>query len=213
MDDSTKLSDANRSGSVGARDKIVRAAIREFSENGLAGARVDQIALEAGVNKAMIYYHFSSKKNLYYQIIKELLAGRLADLQRSLEEQQSLEAALKQTLDLHAGLFVERPEIIKILLRELADPGSEVVATIAGIIQQSGLPAQLSKRLTDGVGRGEYRPVNVRQTIISFVTMSIGYYLLSPMFDKVWRTVHQPTFIDERKTAIVDLFMNGVRAR
>jgi TetR/AcrR family transcriptional regulator len=47
------------------RDRILNAAVRQFSANGLAGARTEQIAEEAGVNKALLYYYFKSKEDLY----------------------------------------------------------------------------------------------------------------------------------------------------
>ena len=47
------------------RARILDAAVREFSENGLAGARTEQIAEAAGVNKALLYYYFKSKEALY----------------------------------------------------------------------------------------------------------------------------------------------------
>ena len=47
------------------RTRILAAAIRQFSENGLAGARTEQIAEAAGVNKALLYYYFRSKEDLY----------------------------------------------------------------------------------------------------------------------------------------------------
>ena len=47
------------------RARILDAAIREFSENGLAGARTEQIAEAAGVNKALLYYYFQGKESLY----------------------------------------------------------------------------------------------------------------------------------------------------
>jgi len=49
--------------STETRTKILDAAVQEFSVNGLAGARMDQIAAVAGVNKALLYYHFDSKDN------------------------------------------------------------------------------------------------------------------------------------------------------
>ena len=47
------------------RTRILDAAVREFSENGLAGARTEQIAEAAGVNKALLYYYFKGKNALY----------------------------------------------------------------------------------------------------------------------------------------------------
>jgi AcrR family transcriptional regulator len=213
MAELSKRSMSGKTGQAGARERIVQAAIREFSENGQAGSRVDRIASESGVNKAMIYYYFSSKENLYRQVVKELFSARLTALRRSLEGRESMEAAIKQILDTHSEFVLDRPEVIKILLRELANPNSEIVEMIGGMLRESGLPGEFARRLTKGVERGEHRPVNVRQAVISLVSMSIGYYLLSPMFAKVLQTGHLPTFIEERKAAIADLFMNGVKAR
>ena len=47
------------------RARILAAAIHEFSDNGLAGARTEQIAEVAGVNKALLYYYFRDKEALY----------------------------------------------------------------------------------------------------------------------------------------------------
>jgi AcrR family transcriptional regulator len=52
------------------KEKILNAAMKEFSTHGLAGARVDEIARSAGVNKAMIYYHFASKEELFRQLFQ-----------------------------------------------------------------------------------------------------------------------------------------------
>src|ERR1700742_2604348 len=54
------------------RKAILRAAIREFSTNGLAGARTDTIAESAKVNKALLYYYFKSKHGLYAAAIEEV---------------------------------------------------------------------------------------------------------------------------------------------
>jgi TetR/AcrR family transcriptional regulator len=60
------------------RSRILTAAIREFSENGLAGARTEQIAEIAGVNKALLYYYFKSKEALYRAAL-EAVAQRALD--------------------------------------------------------------------------------------------------------------------------------------
>ena len=54
-------------------DRILKAATKEFSEAGFAGARVDEIANRAGVNKATIYYHIGDKQALYAQVVHHLL--------------------------------------------------------------------------------------------------------------------------------------------
>src|ERR1700723_4551789 len=60
------------------RVTILRAAIREFSAHGLAGARTDAIAESAKVNKALLYYYFKSKRGLYAAAIEEV-SGAVAE--------------------------------------------------------------------------------------------------------------------------------------
>jgi len=201
------------SGQAGSKDRILQAAASEFAERGLAGARVDKIAATAGVNKAMIYYHFSSKEGLYREVLKQLLAERVTVLRRRLADESSLEVVLRGALDFHAELLRDKPEVVRILLRELANPESETVESIASIVRESGLPTEFTRLLSGGARQGIFRPVDVRQAMISFITMSLGYFLLSPVFTRVWRYANEPTFVEERKTAVLDLFMNGVKSR
>src|SRR3954452_18479885 len=68
------------SASVDSRRRVFDAAAAEFAARGYAGANVDRIARRAGVNKAMIYYHFRSKAALYREILHDMLdavAGRV----------------------------------------------------------------------------------------------------------------------------------------
>src|SRR6185295_18532994 len=54
------------------RQRLLKAAAAEFAARGFAGASVDRIARTAGVNKAMIYYHFKSKAALYREILRDM---------------------------------------------------------------------------------------------------------------------------------------------
>ena len=54
----------------GMRIRILEAAKQEFAAHGLAGARVDRIAVNAGANKRMLYYHVGNKENLYLAVLE-----------------------------------------------------------------------------------------------------------------------------------------------
>ena len=58
------------------RARIMDAAVREFARLGFAGARIDEIAAMAGVNKRMIYHYFQSKENLYAKVLHRCLADQ-----------------------------------------------------------------------------------------------------------------------------------------
>ena len=59
--------------SENTREKIIKVAFQVFVEKGYDGARMQEIAEKAGVNKAMIYYYFNSKELLFEKIITETL--------------------------------------------------------------------------------------------------------------------------------------------
>ena len=58
------------------RRKILDAAVVEFTANGLAGARVDEIAARAGVNMRMLYVHFGSKEELWIQVLEHVYGAK-----------------------------------------------------------------------------------------------------------------------------------------
>jgi TetR/AcrR family transcriptional regulator len=86
-------------GDESRRERILRAAIDEFAEKGLAGARVDQIARRSRSNKQLIYYYFESKVGLY----RAALGALLEDFEQRVAEREHLppEPWLDQVLRMH----------------------------------------------------------------------------------------------------------------
>src|SRR5215207_4743635 len=83
----TASSRRQRSGlEAGSRERLFAAAATEFAARGFAGASVDRIARAARVNKAMIYYHFTSKAALYREILRDMfeaVSARVVVMARS----------------------------------------------------------------------------------------------------------------------------------
>jgi AcrR family transcriptional regulator len=77
----------------------------------------------------------------------------------------------------------------------------------------SGVRTKIQQLFEDAVKEGWMRPIDVRQTAISFLTMSLGYLMLAPFFDLAWDVSDRDGFLEERKRAVVDLIMNGVKVR
>jgi hypothetical protein len=78
---------------------------------------------------------------------------------------------------------------------------------------ETGIPAVLKSKFEEGRESGLLRQFDPRQMVVSLITMSIGYFIMSPIMDRVINISDRERFIEERKGAILDLFMNGVRAR
>ncbi len=198
---------------AGTRERIITAARDEFADVGIDGARVDRIARRAGVNKAMLYYHFHSKEQLYEAVVKEFFQTVVTRLRSHIATFENLEQALNGLAETHVEMVREAPGILPILLRELANPHSTLCEWIASTIGGTGITSVAQQRLDEAMRSGQYRNVDIRQAMISFITMSLGYHLMAPLVDRVWDISDRETFIRERKKAVVDLFLNGVKVK
>src|SRR6266699_2471586 len=69
-----------------SRAAILDAAVREFSREGVAGARTDAIARAARVNKALLYYYFKDKEALYNAVLDQVFGGLLAAIEEVLSQ-------------------------------------------------------------------------------------------------------------------------------
>ena len=84
-------------------ERILEAATKEFSRAGFAGARVDEIAKIAGVNKATIYYHIGGKQALYAQVIHHLFGNAVELINRNITAARSPEDKLRGFIQKNPG--------------------------------------------------------------------------------------------------------------
>ena len=102
------------------RKKILEAAEEIFANKGLAGARVDEIAKMAGVNKRMIYAYFESKENLYVTVLK-IVYSRLAELEKTIDSLASPEDAVRKFIQGYFKFLNDNPNFVSLVLWENLD--------------------------------------------------------------------------------------------
>ena len=108
-----KTRDADRS-----RQAILVAATDEFAKHGLAGARMDQIAIKAGTNKRLIYYYFISKDDLFLATLENVYADiRGAERELHLDQLDPVEA-VRQLVSFTWHYYLAHPEFISLLNSE-----------------------------------------------------------------------------------------------
>ncbi|WP_338808808.1 TetR family transcriptional regulator [Agrobacterium leguminum] len=102
----------------GVRRDILSVAMEEFSQNGLSGARIDEIAARTRTSKRMIYYYFTDKESLYQRVLEEAYAkvrGGESDLGLDdLEPVAALEKLCRFTFDHHR----RNPAFIRMVMIE-----------------------------------------------------------------------------------------------
>jgi TetR/AcrR family transcriptional regulator len=195
------------------REKILASARKEFAEKGLEGSRVDRIAAAAGVNKAMIYYHFASKERLYQTILEELFGPARTFIDRVLSENMTLEERLTELARFYSEVFATTPELRPIVLREMASGGERMRAMFSRTILEVEAPRRLRALIDEGVRSGTLRRVDPAHAVISFIGMNFFYVLFSPMMASVWEIENDDIFNRSRPQEVVDVFLNGIKTR
>ena len=127
--------------------RILEAAASVFSEVGFAGARVDEIADRAGVNKATIYYHIGDKETLYAEVINNVIGNTAETIARQIQDVHDPEEKLRIYIRTFARNIDNNPQVAPIMMREVASGGKhlpEIVArdifrivnTLSGILKE-----------------------------------------------------------------------------
>jgi TetR/AcrR family transcriptional regulator len=194
------------------RDRILDAAHAVFLRKGTAGSRTQEIADEAGINKALLHYYFGTKAALADAVFARALAtitpvmfGILADPTLTLE--QKIPALVNAQIDFHSA----RPYFAGYLLSELhAEP--ERITRLMG--QRGPIPlGPLRKQLRDAARAGRIRPIRAEQFVANMMGLLIFPFAIRPALrlllnldEDGWRA-----FLAERRRLLPDFFMAGLR--
>lgn len=144
------------------RQKILDAAEEVFAECGLAAARVDAIAKEAGVNKQMIYAHFGSKEGLYQQVL-QMVYARIAENEKILQESEftGIETIRNIVMD-YFDFHLKDQNFVRLILWENLNYGAYIEQV------DTKLFAGVERLLEEGIQKGVLRKdLDVRQTAMS----------------------------------------------
>jgi AcrR family transcriptional regulator len=143
---------------AGTRARLLAAAAAEFAARGFAGANIDRIAAAAGLNKAMIYYHFKSKAALYREILRDLFGAVGARVRTAAESGRPPEEKVRLFVQAIATEAEARPHFPPIWFREIAEGGAhldaETLRHVASVV------AALRQTIQDGVRAGRFKPMN-----------------------------------------------------
>lgn len=177
------------------RDKTIRhileAAAKTFSEVGFEGARMDEIAKHAGVNKATIYYHIGDKKALYAEVLHDIIGNALERSLRNLQDTQSPEEKLKSYISSVTNTMDQHPYLAPIMMREQISGGQNLPEVTARLL------ANIIGTLTDILEEGAKQGVFIETIPFIVHSMVIGGVMFYKASDPV-RSKH-PVFPEALK--------------
>src|ERR1700681_4425749 len=172
---------------VATQRKLLVAARREFAQSGLAGARVDEIAARAGVNKQLVYHYFGDKDALYLAVL-EWVYEEIRTQERQLNlEGLPPEQAIKKLIESSFDHLALHPDFIVLLNDENRNGACHVRASLKIEDMHSPLVSLVSKILKEGVRKGIFRKgVNPVHLYISIAGLSYFFFSNNPTLSAIF---------------------------
>jgi TetR/AcrR family transcriptional regulator len=191
------------------RAAILAAAERIFAEGGLEGARMDAIAAKAGVNKALLYYYFRGKEELYAAILESHLQDFRRRALEILADDQPARATLLRYMSLHFDFLSQRPFFPRLIHRLMTTADQPA----RRLFQEYSVP--LYRKLVEVVERGirarELRAVDSHHTVYSLVALTVFYFSAAPIIKSVSHIdPFDPANVQRRKREVLKLVRYGL---
>ncbi|MGC8833136.1 MAG: TetR/AcrR family transcriptional regulator [Armatimonadota bacterium] len=185
------------------RERIKRAARTLFAEKGFAAVTVDSIAAAAEANKAMLYYHFRNKEDLYLTLINEDLEEVSARIASALDRGTTASEKIHFFLAAYAEEIAKNPELFVIVFRELTGLGEKGAWSVPK--HYTDAIQAIAQILQEGMSNGEFRRVDADMAAHALIGM-VSMYFIQAAITKCCFPVERII------SSSVDLFLKGILA-
>lgn len=191
-------------------EKILDAAKSVFIVKGMEGARMQEIADEAGINKALLHYYFRSKEKLFEAIFANVIEFAFPKLSLILNEETDFRSKFEHFIDAYLELLIKHPFIPGFILKELnRDP-----AGFFSLIAKHALSIDpLLKHLKEAMDKGEIIRMDPRHLIVNVVSLCVFPFGVRPVLKHVVFKDDNQTldaFYRERADVIKQFVINAV---
>lgn len=192
----------------------MEASLKEFSSFGFQGARVENIAKMANINKAMIFYYFESKENLYKSVITRALFDIMPRVQKVIQEAVEPAVFLEELPRLYINYFKKNPSVLRIIGLGLLHDPEEITVLVQDIMTTAPFAPQ--KMFQDTIRKWfmegkitEPEPIHFVLNVIPLCLFSI---LGKPLVEAILahKVENTEAFLEARIKSITNLLKKGM---
>jgi TetR/AcrR family transcriptional regulator len=200
-------------------DRILDAAHTVFLRRGTAGARMQEVADEAGVNKALLHYYFRSKDQLAQAVFQRALGQLLPQAMDILRSEVEIETKVRDIVELEVEILRRNAFLPGYLLGELThhpERVREIFESLVGMkLGQLGeeVRGTLRAQLREGFREGRMREIGPEDFMMNLISMAIFPFAAQPLLRLVL-DVDEEAFdalMERRKERLPEFFLNALR--
>jgi TetR/AcrR family transcriptional regulator len=199
--------------------RILDAAHVVFVRTGTAGARMQEIAREAGVNSALLHYYFRSKDRLAEAVFHRAAAQLMPAVVGVLVSDRSLPDKVRAIVEIELDRLTRTPYLPAYIISELAhhpERITQLVSALTGARPEAlgrKLLRMVGEQITEAVRAGRMRPIAPEQFMVNLLSLCIFPFAARPMIGALMGLDDKAfaRFIRERRDTLPDFFLNALR--
>jgi AcrR family transcriptional regulator len=196
---------------LNTEQKILLAAKKVFIEKGLEGSRMQEIADEAGINKALLHYYFRTKDKLFEGVFREAFHKVFPHIALLMKQEIPLFDKIRLFTTQYIEILKENHFIPGFVIHELNRNPERIVDIISSIGVE---PELFMKQVNDEVRKGTIRPVDPRELIVNMLAMCIFPFVAEPIIKTIIFGKDKKSFdlfIEERKKTVPEFIINSIK--
>jgi AcrR family transcriptional regulator len=191
---------------------ILEAAKKVFLSKGLDGARMQEIADEAGINKALLHYYFRSKDKLFDAIFEDVFQQFLPKVSLLIFSDKPFIEKIWAFVDTYLDVLLKNPLVPIFILHELSRNPERIV----NLFMNQGVPHEFfQEMLRKEIESGQIKQVNPIHLIVNIISMCVFPIAAKPILKGVLFSNDDEAydrFLQERKTEVTLFIINAIKA-
>lgn len=193
-------------------DQIFLAAQRVFQEKGFAGARMQEIADEAEINKSMLHYYYRSKEKLFLEVFQSSVKKIFPQLIAILSSDDELEKKVKKVVEFYYNTFRKNPYLPSFVIHEMNQHPKRFREFISSLDIE--IPGRFAEQLKKDIESGRIMPIKPIHFLINIVSLCLMPVIARTMVQTLFSLDDDAfeKFLEERKELVPKIIFNGVQA-
>lgn len=193
-------------------DKILEAAKKVFVQKGMAGARMQDIADEAGINKALLHYYFRSKEKLFEVIFTEAVQKLFPRINFIFESDMPLFEKIEAFCEQYLTVIMENPYLPLFVLNEISKEPEIFLKKVWGK-QNLPRPQKFMEQIEREVKNRKIKNINPLQLLMNLISMTVFPFVGKPMFQLTLRLsdLQYQAVMEQRKKEIPRFIIDAIK--
>lgn len=193
---------------------IFSAAQQVFIQKGFEGARMQEIATVAGINKALLHYYYRTKEKLFAAIFDRIVGHILPRVISFLESDTSVMEKIEFFVHTYIDLLLRNPFIPQFILNEINRNPEKIAETLTKHVNKIDAFGKFFAMVNDEIKKGNIRPIAPEQLLVNMLSLCIFPFVARPIIQGVFfknDKAQYLAFIESRKKDVTEFIIRAIK--